>query len=497
MGKMHRLTLTRLKVRVHSGQGEASLDAGPFRADRIPMTRTGRHRVRRRLVPPAMLAGVTILLLMTGSNSLRTPPMDDTYIHLVYGNSILSDHPLCYSGSSPSSGFTSPVWLLPSSLASVFGVGYGPTMLMLLSLLSACLAMLIMEPDSALLLVFAGPFLFHSSSGMETALACAAVAAAWKWMRDGGGIKSGSLILAWAFLTRPDLAVLFIPMVISMRDRRFFRIALLAAPSAAIGMIWVLWNLRAAGLPLPSTFYAKQSISWFRSAQEGLPGLLKGLLLTSPLLLFAAAVSVKGMLRRGKKSDEERGRAGMAAAVILLFASAFALQPNSYFQMRYYVPALVSAALAAGVWLRGLGRRRRLNTVILVLSMIPGLVVFGGRRVGASTDVHHIDVLPSEYLLTVAERDQTVAAADIGAVRWITGMEILDLDGLVTPERLPGRDRAGWPFIRDRSDYLLAFPGQYSRLVEDAGDDLVFLAGFGSPSSVICGEDSVSLWAVD
>ena len=183
--------------------------------------------------------------------------------------------------------------------------------------------------------------------------------------------------------------------------------------------------------------------------------------------------------------------------VILLFASAFVLQPNSYFQMRYYVPALVSAALAAGVWLRGLGGRRRLNTVILVLSMIPGLVVFGGRRVRASTDVHHIDVLPSEYLLTLAEREETVAAADIGAVRWITGMEILDLDGLVTPERLPGGDRAGWPFIRERSDYLLAFPRQYSRLVEDAGEGLVFLAGFGSPSSVICGEDSVSLWAVD
>ncbi|MCK4807441.1 MAG: hypothetical protein KAT09_07330, partial [Candidatus Aegiribacteria sp.] len=120
-----------------------------------------------------------------------------------------------------------------------------------------------------------------------------------------------------------------------------------------------------------------------------------------------------------------------------------------------------------------------------------------GRRADASCDVYSIDVRPAQYLSSVASSAQTVAAADIGAVKWITNMEILDLDGLVTAERLPGSSREGWQWISDRSDYLLAFPEQYSGLISEAGDSLEFLIGFGSDRNVICGEDSVALWRIN
>ncbi|MCK4671576.1 MAG: hypothetical protein KAT47_03465, partial [Candidatus Aegiribacteria sp.] len=141
-------------------------------------------------------------------------------------------------------------------------------------------------------------------------------------------------------------------------------------------------------------------------------------------------------------------------------------------------------------------RRRKLNAVLLAASMLPGLLVFGGRRAEASCDVGAIDVDPADYLAANATDAETVAAADIGAVKWITNMHILDLDGLVTPERLPGKDTEDWYWIEQNADYLLAFPKQYSSLVSKAGESIEFLAGFGSRSNVICGEDSVTLWRI-
>jgi hypothetical protein len=124
-------------------------------------------------------------------------------------------------------------------------------------------------------------------------------------------------------------------------------------------------------------------------------------------------------------------------------------------------------------------------------------VVFAGRRIEASRDVASIDYRPALCLGELAGPGESVAAADIGAVGWFTDLGIVDLDGLVTPQRLPGRGRAGWTFVRENADYLLAFPRQYSELVEAGGGDLVFLAGFGSPCNVICGEDSVALWRIE
>ncbi|NOQ22992.1 MAG: hypothetical protein GQ565_10160 [Candidatus Aegiribacteria sp.] len=470
----------------------AALDGKPGTGDKIGMKKPRRRKKSAHYTVPLLLLAGVILLLILGVDE-STAPMDDTYIHLVYGRSLFTSAPLCFNGAEPSSGFTSPLWLLPSALASLAGTALAPTVLMILSLLAAGSALLILPPFTGILLLMTGPFFFHASSGMETALSCLAVVAVWRCVRDGTGVKVSSFILMGAFLVRPELAVLAIPLVLSMKERTPGNILRLMAPSLIIGLLWMLWNIHTIGLPLPSTFYAKQPVSWLTSAGAGLPGLLKGLLVTSPLLLFAAAVSITELLRsKGKKRPE----VSMALVPLLLFALSLCVQPNSFFQMRYYVPALTAAVLATGHWLGGL-RRRRLNVFILAVSMLPGLYIFAGRRVDASYDVYSIDVRPAQYLSSVASPAQTVAAADIGAVKWITDMEILDLDGLVTAERLPGSSKEGWQWISDRSDYLLAFPGQYSGLLAEAGDSLEFLIGFRSDRNVICGSDSVALWRIN
>ena len=469
----------------------AALDGERGTGDKIVMKKPPKRRKSvNYTVPLLLLAGVILLFILGVYESI--PPMDDTYIHLVYGRSLFTSAPLCFNDAEPSSGFTSPLWLLPSALASLFGTALAPTVLMVFSLLAAGTALFMLPPFAGILLLMTGPFFFHASSGMETALSCLAVVAVWKCVRDGSGVKVSSFILLGAFLVRPELAVLAIPLLLSLKVRNPASIFRLAAPSVIAGLLWLFWNIHSMGLPLPSTFYAKQPVSWLACANAGLPGLLKGLLITSPLLLFAAAISITGLMRnKGKKRSE----VSLALIPLLLFALSLYLQPNSFFQMRYYVPALTAVVLVVGHWLGGL-QRRKLNVFILAVSMLPGLIIFAGRRADASHDVYSIDVRPAQYISSVASPAQTVAAADIGAVKWITGMKILDLDGLVTAQRLPGSGREGWQWIMDRSDYLLAFPEQYSGLLAEAGNSLEFLSGFRSDKNVICGEDSVALWRI-
>lgn len=470
----------------------AALDAKPDTGDKIVMKKPPeRKKSARYIVTLSLIVSVILLIVMCGSD-FAIPPMDDTYIHLVFGKSLLSPSPLCFNGTEPSSGFTSPLWLLPSALASLAGTAWAPIVLMGFSLLAAGAALLMLPPITGILLLMTGPFFFHSSSGMETALSCLAVIAVWRCVKKKTGIQISSFILAGAFLVRPELAVLAIPLAVSIEKRTYGSIIRLAAPSVLIGLLWMLWNIHSTGLPLPSTFYAKQTVSWLTSALSGLPDLLKGLLITSPLLFIAAIVSIKDLLRT---KGDKRSEVSMALIPLLLFAVSMYLQPNSFFQMRYFLPALTATVLAAGHWLKRL-RRSRLNVFILAVSMLPGLIIFAERRVDASHDVNFIDVRPAQYISAITTAEEIVAAADIGAVKWISGMEILDLDGLVTMERLPGSDRQGWQWISARADYLLAFPDQYSGLILEAGDSIEFLLGFGSNKNIICGEDSVAVWRI-
>jgi len=429
---------------------------------------------------------IAVLILISGP----VPPMDDTYIHLVYGRSLLSGSPLSFNPGESSSGFTSPLWLIPSSLASLAGQMTAPALLMLISAIFAVSSLLALGSNKTTLLLISGPFLFHAGSGMETGMACLFVALIWKSLREPELNRLMPVLLAGAFLTRPELLVLGLPMLLNRAREGPKGVFGLLWPVLLVAALWALWNLYATGLPLPGTFYAKQTLPWITMLAQGMRGLLRDLLIISPLLIPAALISMVFLARKGRLEW---------LIPLLLGGAALATQPNNYFQMRYWVPFLFACGLSAGEWLGSAGRAKKKMRIVLTLSLLPGLVVFADRRIAASADVRAIDHDPAVLLDAMAEEDNTVAAADIGAVGWSTDLYILDLDGLITPDMLPrngGTPEEQWQRIEQQADYLLAFPVQYSSLTEAAGQSLAEITTFTSPRNVICGEESVTLWRI-
>jgi hypothetical protein len=430
-------------------------------------------------------AAMLLLCAVLAAAAGRVPPMDDTYIHLVYGRSIVRGAPLEYNPGEPSSGFTSPLWLIPAAAASLAGAA-APPLLMAFSCAAAAAAVLLCGSATAgMLLLLLGPLLFHAGSGMETASAVLAVVLVWR-RADGAAPpdwKAG-ILLAGAAMVRPELALMAVPLALSAGRPRPGGLVRLLAPALAAGTAWIAWNLHATGMPLPSTFYAKQAGAAAYGLLPGLTGLARGLVVGAPLLAPAGAAATWLLLRR-------RPALGLVCLAALL--PAVVLQPNSFFQMRYHVPWLAAFALACA---RVLGRRRW-AAALLALSLVPGALVFASRRIRASADVRAIDVRPAMLVSRTAAEGDVVAAADVGAMGWLSGARVLDLDGLVTPTP-PRGDHGGprWSWVRDRADYLAAFPWQYAGLIAEAGEGLRLMRMFRSPSPVICGEDAVGLWEI-
>ncbi len=417
--------------------------------------------------------------------SHAVPPMDDTYIHLAYGRSLASGHLPEFNAGEPSSGFTSPLWLIPSALASTRGDG-AASVLMLSSTACACLAVALCGVPAAAVAVLTGPLLFHSSSGMETALACLFAVLLWRSLGGRSSPLGDGLLLCGAILTRPEFSVLAPVLLIRHRGGGIRSWSAVLAPSLGAAALWAAWNLHCTGLLLPSTFYAKQAA--FPPDALLLLSLAWRLAISAPLVLPAAAAGVILLIR---------SRSPKAFIAPLLLLSALATQPDPWFQLRYYVPALFVAGLTASEWLDSLAPRRRVTAAAIVLcASIPGMIWFGRLRVQASADVRAIDVEPALFVAEASSPGDVVAAADIGAMKWLTNLHVIDLDGLVTIERLPGAGRAGWGWLGQRADWLVAFPAQYRDLVTEADGDLERMALFESPSSVICGEASVAVWKV-
>ncbi len=433
----------------------------------------------------AVLAAAALLAASLGAILASPPsaPLDDTYIHLVFGRNLTGGSFMEFNRGEPSTGLTSPLWIIPSALASIAGSG-APVVLMAMSTLAASAAVLL-SGNASWLLLLTGPLLFHAASGMETALAALlAIAVTSRLSRGGGRDLTLGMLLALAALARPEMAVLCIPAGAAVL-RRPSALAARLTPCAAVLALWALWNLHASGSALPSTFYAKTA----RWDFQDLPALAARLLLSAPLALPAAVAGAVVWARR---------RNPASACIALLAVAALVTQPNRFSQLRYHVPWLCAAMPAAESWLSertGAGMRKLLRTAA-ILAMLPGALFFMRQRIGAAGDVMQLDVRPAMLLDSLSEPGDVVAAGDIGAIAWFSSLRIIDLDGLVTPQRLPGPGMEGWGWIGRRAEWLVAFPGQYSGLVRDAGEDLSFVAGFSSPFPVICGEDTVSIWRI-
>ncbi len=446
-----------------------------------------------------LLVIIGFVLFVILAYPLKNTLVDDTYIHLVYARNLAEAGELSFNRGDPTYGATSPLWV--GLLASLHRAGVDLLVgCRLLSWLSALCSIALVYRlarrvgcdsftalSAALVMSAEAWFLRWSAVGMETsfALFVTLLALDRSFSTDRGPRNSilFALFLFAAILARPE-ALLLVPLALfallvtrRLRGREgFLWLCLLAA--LLVG--WFILIEKHTGTLLPLTAGAKQGRPLLSTALFGralvpikivgatlalpvlalLTGLLLGAWRGSPLLYFVR---------------EDRSRTG--ALLLLLWAIAL---PAVYvlldFQVlsRYLIPVAPAIVVLAFASISNIterfrmsGRARRSTIAFIAAATILQNVLFYAFVVVPPTREFSrglTDVIGGmgEWLALNADQKAVVATPDIGAIGYYSGLHVLDLGGLVTPEinemrRVVDVERiiGEGLYLRFRPDYLV------------------------------------------
>ena len=421
-------------------------------------------------------------------------PLDDTWIHLTYARNLAQHGEWAFRLGERSAGSTAPLWTF------LLGIGYilklapfiwtfilGWVLLTLLGIHAETTARKLLPiytarfPWVGLFFVFAWHLTWSAVSGMETLLHGYIIFIMLAMLLSGSrhymllGVLAGLSI--WV---RPDGLTLLGPILFTAvfveKSSKSFTDAMgksLIGFGALFGP-YLLFNLALSGNPMPNTFYAKQAeyqAYWLSQPfVERFVGYLWPFLASPFLILLPGAIA--WMYKK------VRGRDWATIACLLWFfgyIGIYFMRMPPYQHGRYIIPAFPILYLWGILgMLEYLSSAIANKRVVFLWQVLLGVFCVLFSFIAARQNAYDVYWIESEMVQTAnwvqknIPPDSLLAVHDIGALGYYVPNPMIDIAGLITPEVVP--------FIRDASklaeylnarsaDYLIVFPGQYSRLI--------------------------------
>lgn len=402
-------------------------------------------------------------------------PLDDSWIHQVYGRSVAATGQWAFVPGVPSAASTSPLYTV------LLALGYGlrvPFFAWTYGLGAVGLAAAgvsagrlgdHLAPDvrlaglaCGLLTVTSWHFVWAAAAGMETIIFCALtlglIGLTWRGaITNRAGVLFG-IVGALTTLARPEGAGLFglcgLFIVITRIDqpRRVIGwLIVVGVAFVACMMPYLLLNIQLNGTLLPNTSEAKQAETAILRAA---PYLERVWTMTYPLVAGGQLVLLPGVafilirFAGWTRVDREKLRLWVAPlwalALILLYAWRL---PAPYQHGRYVIPALAPFFVLGGAGMAALVARRTRQTIPrVVVRTLAGMALVGFPvfwAVGLQLYVKEVRLIDGEMVLAarwIAENvppSELLAVHDIGAVGYFAPRPLFDLAGLITPEVVP------------------------------------------------------------
>ncbi|MCU0495970.1 MAG: hypothetical protein MUF87_01310 [Anaerolineae bacterium] len=463
---------------------------------------------RRDLFLLVLAAGLVALYVVSANGGF---PLDDSWIHQVYGRNLAFTGQWAFIPGEPSAASTSPLYTVLLAIGYGLRLPYalwthalGAIALAGAGIFSAHLAdRLLPNRDRIGLLTGVGvvmtwQLIWAASSGMETilfgALCLGLIAVTWReldahnylltalntramWIR---GLQFGA-IAALTTLARPEgillVGICGIALLIA-RDRQviFWIIGAMIAFGVMIAPYLAL-NLSLTGGLLPNTAAAKQ-IQHEPLLMQSYP--VRLFQMTVPLFIGGQFLLIFGLVAMSVSIvRKHHPRLWLLyhlplVWVIALIALYAARLPAAYQHGRYVLPALpalVVFGIVGTVILVQRGRIRRVQRVLTgaLATSVMLLWVFFAFSTGLLTYVRDVSVIDEEmvnaafWIRDHLPPDELLAIHDIGAVGYFAPRPMLDIAGLLSPEVIPliHQPEAMWAWLEaNEARYLMAFPDQ-------------------------------------
>ncbi len=465
-------------------------------------------------------------------------PLDDSWIHYVYAESLGFSGRLDYNPGQAEAGFTSLAWVV--ALAPLLRIGIeaclASKLLGLLSLLGLALVLFawlrrVAHPAlaaAAAILAAAEPvFGFAALSGMEVMPYALAMLAAvvlllerrWRW---------AAAALTLTIVTRPDGAILLafawslalahrlFPALFAGERPRWRDLALLILlPTAAAGA-WALYCHGATGRWLPNAYFVRTHELHQLWGPDKLLMLVRQtmdsflpLTATWKLLWAAAGASYAVARWRGW------------GLLLLVFPACFTVTLglgavdvlNGTFQgNRYLVPVYpflltlqilgIAGPLALARQLTDLEGRGRawlvptIGLALLLPLLLPASELLSRRAESqqnfaqACKNIEEMQVALGHWVRDETAPDAVIATHDAGAIRYLGQREVIDVVGLNTTT--PGLAYADPAVLQEHADWLITFDGRTPQLAwayRDALDHRVVL-----DDNLVCAEPTMAVY---
>jgi hypothetical protein len=397
-------------------------------------------------------------------------PLDDAWIHAVYGRSIATELSFSYNPGEPSTGATSLMWAVFLALPHLVASDVSTIVLLIKTVGFTChvitslLVFLALQNGEkrtgaaivgAMLVGIHPDLVAGAVSGMEVPLTSLTLALA-LWTVSKQRWLAFSVVAAFAPLVRPELGAISISLTAGLFFTSMRRFSQKALAGATVGNliafgIMAARNLSVSGLPLPATFYAKVThadASLIANAvSRGSALFLSQFPITDALVLvLVAAIFSVAALLAGKKFPllgDMTLYANVYCSGILLVVTEIVLMPVAdptiFYHQRYVLPALLLLLAATpGILTFLLARVLKgksmiaLCTLLIVAATVSIGLDSGQRYRRMSNDTRNIDDVQVRVgkKLSNASVEEVAWAVDAGAVRYFGNTYVVDLMGL-------------------------------------------------------------------
>lgn len=454
-----------------------------------------------------ILAAVMVLfyVLVSGGGF----PLDDAWIHQVYGRNLAQNGRWEFVVGEPSAASTSPLYTVILATGYKLGVPYalwthgiGALALAITALLGARLAERVapgikyLGLITGVTMIITWHNLWAAASGMETmifgAFTLAVIALAWRELDDRSTAPRDVALRGLAFgvigglttLTRPE-GIVLVGLVglamLAVRPQGSFGRLVLWGTAALVSFFAVLapyliLNLQITGGLMPDTAAAKRAgipaqfaKPYLRRVEEMVNALLGG----AHTMLLPGMIAYAVFLLRRRDLRVVFYLIPLVWGIGLFFVYAGYL-PAPYHHGRYLMPVLPSLVLIGIVgmaWLLKATQESLVGRVLvraLALSTALAFVYFcfiAGVQ-AYRTDVRIIEeemVTAAHWIADNLPPDDLLVLHDIGAIGYFAPRRILDVAGLITPEIVPyiGNIDGVWAFIYEQdARYIAGFVDQ-------------------------------------
>jgi arabinofuranosyltransferase len=443
-------------------------------------------------------------------------PLDDAWIHAQFARNLATGHGFSYTGDHWVSGSTAPIWTMVLALgylvipnivivAKAFGLLCQAATAVVAARFGAWLTESKLVGFAAGMLAAVTPIMVWGAvSGMEVPLAALLVLLGIdRHLRAPGGV-AGAGWLALACLARPEcliiLAIALADLALQWllpRDASKPRPRIVWAVVAVVIVLgpWVAFNYATVGKPLPTTFYAKSGSGIVRALEQrdwamaqrdamvfGPQALSNFVTILFDQLGFAAwlipVAIVWGVIDRSR-------RHAMLFLLLVLAIVPFAMGLTAPQRLKLsnerYVPQLIvlGAVLAAVGTVPIVRLLQRASGPPIAryaaAAAIPVLLAYAATRhieegvfyfTRSVKNIQELHVALGKWINQHIPPDAVVATNDVGAIAYFGKRQILDIEGLVSPEALAyrGQGRGLQVVEKFHPDYLVIFPHWYPEI---------------------------------